>query len=65
MPHERLVQLATPDLRPWLEVVVVDALPGPTTARGTGGFGSTGKALADVTTVTGSVTVNVLKPDGK
>jgi dUTPase len=43
-PHERLVQLATPDLRPWLEVVVVDALPGPDTVRGAGGFGSTGRS---------------------
>ena len=43
-PHERLVQLAAGDLRPWLEVVVVDALPGPETLRGAGGFGSTGKA---------------------
>lgn len=40
--HERLVQLAAPDLLPWIEVVVVDALPGPTTLRGAGGFGSTG-----------------------
>ena len=40
--HERLVQLAAGDLRPWLEVVVVDALPGPDTLRGAGGFGSTG-----------------------
>ena len=43
-PHERLVQLAAGDLRPWLEVVVVDVLPGPETLRGAGGFGSTGKA---------------------
>lgn len=42
--HERLVQLAAADLRPWLEVVVVDALPGPETLRGAGGFGSTGLA---------------------
>ena len=43
-PHERLVQLAAGDLRPGLEVVVVDVLPGPETLRGAGGFGSTGKA---------------------
>jgi dUTP pyrophosphatase len=43
-PHERLVQIAAGDLRPWLEVVVVDALPGPTTERGAGGFGSTGRS---------------------
>ena len=42
-PHERLVQLAAGDLRPWLEVIVVDALPGPATVRGAGGFGSTGQ----------------------
>ena len=43
MPHERLVQLAAGDLRPWLEVIVVDALPGPDTTRGACGFGSTGQ----------------------
>ena len=43
-PHERLVQLAAGDLRPWLEVIVVDALPSPDTARGAGGFGSTGRS---------------------
>ena len=60
MPHERLVQLAAPDLRPWLEVVVVDALPGPATVRGAGGFGSTGQTI-----VAGSTIIDVLKSDGK
>lgn len=41
--HEkRLCQLAAADLLPWAEVIVVDELPGPATARGSGGFGSTG-----------------------
>jgi dUTP pyrophosphatase len=39
---QRLCQLATGDLTPWAEVVVVDELPGEKTARGEGGFGSTG-----------------------
>ena len=51
--HERLVQLAAPDLRPWVEVVVVDALPGPGTLRGGGGFGSTGRTV--VTNADGTV----------
>jgi dUTPase len=40
----RLTQLATPSLTPWAEVIVVDELPAAavTTARGSGGFGSTG-----------------------
>lgn len=38
----RLCQLAAADLIPWSEVIVVDELPGPSTARGAGGFGSTG-----------------------
>lgn len=42
--HQRLVQVAPPDLRPWSEVVVVDELPVAlaVTSRGSGGFGSTG-----------------------
>lgn len=40
--QQRLCQLAAPDLLPWKEVIVVDELPGPVTARGEGGFGSTG-----------------------
>ena len=39
----RLCQLAAPDLLPWAEVIVVAELPGPTTLRGEGGFGSTGR----------------------
>jgi dUTP pyrophosphatase len=39
----RLCQLATGDLTPWAEVVVVDELPGEETVRGEGGFGSTGR----------------------
>jgi dUTP pyrophosphatase len=38
----RLAQLAAPSLEPWAEVIVVDELPGGETARGAGGFGSTG-----------------------
>lgn len=41
-PHVRLTQLATPDLMPWGAVHVVDKLPDSETARGEGGFGSTG-----------------------
>lgn len=40
--HERLFQLASPDLLPWDEVRVVSAIPGGPTLRDTGGFGSTG-----------------------
>jgi dUTP pyrophosphatase len=39
---QRICQLASGDLMPWSEVVVVDELPGPSTTRGEGGFGSTG-----------------------
>lgn len=39
---DRIVQLASPSLLPWLCVVVVDTLPSPATIRGDGGFGSTG-----------------------
>lgn len=41
--HKRLCQLAAPDLLPWAEIIVVDELLGPTTVRGEGGFGSTGR----------------------
>jgi dUTPase len=41
---QRYVQLATPTLEPWFSVVIVDELPGVATARGAGGFGSTGSA---------------------
>jgi dUTP pyrophosphatase len=40
--RQRLVQLAQPDLLPWSSVIIVDKLPGPDTARGASGFGSTG-----------------------
>jgi dUTP pyrophosphatase len=39
----RLCQLVAPSLVPWLDVIVVDELPGPETFRGEGGFGSTGR----------------------
>jgi dUTPase len=39
---QRVCQLATGDLLPWKEVIVVDELPAPATLRGEGGFGSTG-----------------------
>lgn len=39
----RLCQLVAGDLLPWLDVIVVDELPGPATLRGIGGFGSTGR----------------------
>ena len=40
--NTRLFQLVTPDLLPWDDVRIVSAIPGGPTARGTGGFGSTG-----------------------
>jgi dUTPase len=40
--YVRLTQLAAPDLLPWATVHVVDRLPDDVTARGAGGFGSTG-----------------------
>jgi dUTPase len=40
--NRRIVQLAAPDLLPWDRVTVVDEIPGGPTARGAGGFGSTG-----------------------
>lgn len=39
---DRYFQLTTPDLLPFDEVKVVDEIPGGPTARGAGGFGSTG-----------------------
>jgi dUTPase len=39
---QRLCQLTAADLMPWSRVLVVDVLPGAETARGAGGFGSTG-----------------------
>jgi dUTP pyrophosphatase len=39
----RHCQLVAGDLVPWLDVIVVDELPGPATLRGIGGFGSTGR----------------------
>lgn len=41
---QRYVQLAAPSLEPWAVIRVVDELPTPATARGSGGFGSTGSA---------------------
>jgi len=43
--EERLFQLVAGDAQPWVEVIIYEnagQLPVPTTARGTGGFGSTG-----------------------
>jgi dUTPase len=45
--YQRLTQLAAPDLLPWFEVRVVDRLPDAETARGAGGFGSTGTGISD------------------
>jgi dUTP pyrophosphatase len=39
---QRLCQLAVADLTPWSRIEIVDELPGDSTARGEGGFGSTG-----------------------
>jgi dUTP pyrophosphatase len=46
---QRLTQLAAPDLLPWVKVHVVDRLPDSETARGAGGFGSTGSGAPSVT----------------
>ncbi|NCY20807.1 hypothetical protein EBX31_02475, partial [bacterium] len=46
--HQRLCQLARADLLPWNAVVVLgpdEELPGGATARGAGGFGSTGMGV--------------------
>jgi dUTP pyrophosphatase len=40
--RQRLVQLVRPDLLPWDSIIIVETLPGSDTARGAGGFGSTG-----------------------
>lgn len=40
--NDRYFQLSTPDLLPWEGIRVVDVIPGGPTARGDGGFGSTG-----------------------
>ena len=42
----RLFQLVAPNLLPWDDVRIVSEIPGGPTARGTGGFGSTGVAGA-------------------
>ena len=39
---ERLVQVSAPDLLPWDDIQVVSEIPGGSTLRGAGGFGSTG-----------------------
>lgn len=44
--HQRLTQLAAPDLLPWAEVRVVEHLPDAHTSRGAGGFGSTGSGAS-------------------
>ena len=41
---ERYFQLTTPDLLPFDEVKIVSEIPGGTTVRGEGGFGSTGSS---------------------
>lgn len=45
---ERYFQLASPDLLPWSRVEVVDEIPGGPTLRGSGGFGSTGRHVHDL-----------------
>lgn len=45
--HQRLTQLAAPDLLPWAEIRVVEHLPDAHTARGAGGFGSTGSGAPE------------------
>jgi dUTP pyrophosphatase len=52
---DRYFQLASPDLLPWDEVRVVDAVPGGDTLRGVGGFGSTGRNGAAATDASAGV----------
>ena len=39
---DRLFQISTPDLLPFVDIQIVDEIPGGVTLRGVGGFGSTG-----------------------
>jgi len=40
--NDRFFQVVNPELLPWDRIEVVDTIPGGTTLRGEGGFGSTG-----------------------
>jgi dUTP pyrophosphatase len=61
--NTRLFQIAAPDLLPFDKIWIVDEIPGGPTARGAGGFGSTGittTATAAVgTTATAAVATTV------
>jgi dUTP pyrophosphatase len=46
---ERYFQITGPDLLPFQAVHIVDEIPGGTTLRGEGGFGSTGITVTDTT----------------
>jgi dUTP pyrophosphatase len=47
--NQKFCQLASPDLRPWMEIHIVETIPGGATLRGEGGFGSTDKKEASHT----------------
>jgi len=53
----RFFQIAAPDLLPFDDIQIVDVIPGGTTLRGSGGFGSTGLTLPGVPTANESNTV--------
>lgn len=44
---ERYFQIVAADLLPWKAIHIVDEIPGGTTLRGEGGFGSTGKTTEE------------------
>ncbi len=62
--NERLFQLVKHDLLPWNEVRIVDEIPGGPTARGAGGFGSTGRVGVASTDISGSHAGRIGANDG-
>ena len=54
---DRYFQIAGPELQPFERIEIVDEIPGGATARGEGGFGSTGRTgVATATSATASIT---------
>jgi len=54
--NTRFFQIAAPDLLPFEDIQIVDVIPGGTTLRGSGGFGSTGLTTQPGTNESNSVT---------
>jgi dUTP pyrophosphatase len=48
--NQKFCQLSRPDLLPWDDIRIVEAIPGGTTLRGEGGFGSTDPRRGSVDT---------------